>query len=80
MSAIYPSLEGKVVVITGGAEGIAAAAAESFYRQGSKVIILDISKSSAEALIDRLKTEKESTGSQSSKLTIPKFCITGKTD
>lgn len=77
MSAIYPSLENKIVVITGGAEGIAAAAAELFCRQGSTVIILDISKSSAQALIDRLKSEK---GSEASKLTIPTFYECDVTD
>jgi len=51
---IYPSLRDKTVVVTGGAEGIGAAAVELFCQQGSKVIILDISESSAHALIDKV--------------------------
>lgn len=53
--AIYPSLRGKNVLITGGAEGIGAAAVELFALQGSQVIILDISTTSAETLISRIK-------------------------
>ena len=52
--AIYPSLRGKNVLITGGAEGIGAATVELFARQGSQVIILDISSSSAETLITKI--------------------------
>lgn len=52
--AIYPSLRGKTVLITGGAEGIGAAAVELFARQGSKVIILDISEPSATSLLKSL--------------------------
>lgn len=52
--AIYPSLRGKNVLITGGAEGIGAAAVELFAKQGSQVIILDISQSSAENLIAKI--------------------------
>ncbi|TLD06848.1 hypothetical protein E2P81_ATG10467 [Venturia nashicola] len=52
--AIYPSLRGKNVLITGGAEGIGAAAVELFALQGSQVIILDISESSAKALISKI--------------------------
>ena len=55
--AIYPSLKGKTVVITGGAEGIGAAAVRMFAHQGSNTIILDISESSANRLIEDIKTE-----------------------
>ncbi|KAK4555427.1 hypothetical protein LTR86_007724 [Recurvomyces mirabilis] len=41
---IYPSLRGKTVLITGGAEGIGAAAVELFYRQGAQVIVFDIAQ------------------------------------
>ena len=53
-SAIYPSLRDKVVLITGGAEGIGAAAVELFCKQGSKVLILDISEPSATKLIEHI--------------------------
>lgn len=54
--ATYPSLRGKVVVVTGGAEGIGAAAVTVFAHQGSKVTILDISSQSAERLIESIRT------------------------
>ena len=57
--AIYPSIRNKTVLITGGAEGIGAAAVELFALQGAQVIILDISTSSAETLIARIKTLKD---------------------
>lgn len=54
--ATYPSLRGKTVAITGGAEGIGAAAVELFARQGSKVLILDISESSAKKVIANIES------------------------
>ncbi|KAH7251282.1 amidase signature domain-containing protein [Fusarium tricinctum] len=45
--AIYPSLRGKTVLITGGAEGIGAATVELFTLQGCQVIFLDIAETSA---------------------------------
>ncbi|KAM0266794.1 hypothetical protein ACHAPA_006571 [Fusarium lateritium] len=50
--AIYPSLQGKTVLITGGAEGIGAATVELFTLQGCQVIFLDIAESSAQKTID----------------------------
>lgn len=52
--ATYPSLRDKVVLITGGAEGIGAAAVELFCRQQSKVTFLDISENSASQLLTRI--------------------------
>ncbi|KAJ5126010.1 hypothetical protein N7526_008187 [Penicillium atrosanguineum] len=52
--AIYPSLEGKVVLVTGGAEGIGAATVELFARQGSRVLFMDISRTSAQKTIDHI--------------------------
>ncbi|TGJ83214.1 hypothetical protein E0Z10_g5560 [Xylaria hypoxylon] len=54
--ATYPSLRGKSVLITGGAEGIGAASVENFWQQGSNVAFLDISDTSAQKLLDRLRT------------------------
>jgi len=54
MSAIYPSLAGKRVVVTGGSSGIGAAVVEGFARQGAKVFFLDIAESEGHALEDRL--------------------------
>ncbi|OTA67238.1 3-oxoacyl-reductase [Hypoxylon sp. EC38] len=53
--ATYPSLRGKTVLITGGAEGIGAASVELFCRQGSNVIFLDYSETSAKKLLDKIK-------------------------
>lgn len=53
--ATYPSLRGKTVLITGGAEGIGAAAVELFCRQGSNVIFLDYSEPSAQKVVDKIK-------------------------
>lgn len=53
--ATYPSLRDKVVLITGGAEGIGAAAIEAFAAQGSQTIILDISEPSSKKLTEKIR-------------------------
>jgi D-xylose 1-dehydrogenase len=55
MAAIYPSLEGRVVVVTGGASGIGAAIVEAFAMQKSQVLFLDIQDDTAGELIERLE-------------------------
>ncbi|KAH7359407.1 hypothetical protein B0T11DRAFT_259296 [Plectosphaerella cucumerina] len=52
--AQYPSLEDRIVVISGGATGIGGYMTESFALQGSQVIILDIQDEPAKKLIDDL--------------------------
>lgn len=52
--AIYPSLSGRVVLVTGGASGIGAAHVEGFCRQHAKVAFFDIEEGAAEALIRKL--------------------------
>ena len=53
-SAVYPSLRGRRVVVTGGASGIGAGLVEGFVRQGARVVFLDILDAQGEALAARL--------------------------
>ncbi len=56
-AAIYPSLKGKTVFITGGAMGIGESFVEEFSSQGAKVAFVDIAKDAGEKLKARLKGE-----------------------
>ncbi|RZJ42506.1 MAG: SDR family oxidoreductase, partial [Brevundimonas sp.] len=49
-SAIFPSLKGRVVVVTGGGSGIGGALTEGFARQGAKVVFLDVAEEESRAL------------------------------
>ena len=53
--AIYPSLENKRVLITGGASGIGAGLVEAFARQGAHVAFVDMAEDAAHDLIDSLR-------------------------
>jgi D-xylose 1-dehydrogenase len=53
-TAVYSSLRGKVVLVTGGASGIGEAIVEGFVRQGSRVLFLDIQDEAANSLMQRL--------------------------
>jgi NAD(P)-dependent dehydrogenase (short-subunit alcohol dehydrogenase family) len=52
--AIYPDLDGKAVIVTGGGSGIGAAIVEAFARQRAKVGFIDIAAAPSRALADRL--------------------------
>ena len=54
--AIYPSLRGRVVFITGGASGIGAEHVAQFCAQGARVAFVDIADDAANALVDRIAT------------------------
>jgi NAD(P)-dependent dehydrogenase (short-subunit alcohol dehydrogenase family) len=59
--AIYPSLQERVVVVSGGASGIGEAIVEAFAQQQAQVAFLDIQDSLAEALIRRIESIKGAT-------------------
>ena len=50
-SAVYSSLKGKIVLVTGGASGIGESIVEAFVRQGSLVVFLDVQDDAARSLI-----------------------------
>ena len=52
--AVYPSLQGRHVLITGGATGIGESLVRHFAQQGSKVTFLDIATKEGEALAAEL--------------------------
>ena len=52
--AIYPSLKGKTIYVTGGAGGIGEAVSAGFAAQGASVGILDIDEGAGNALAARL--------------------------
>lgn len=53
--AVYPSLKGRRVVVSGGASGIGEAIVEAFAGQQARVAFLDIQDAVAKALIQRIR-------------------------
>jgi D-xylose 1-dehydrogenase len=51
----FADLESAVVLVTGGATGIGSAIVETFVRQGSRVIFLDLDVDASAELVERLK-------------------------
>lgn len=52
--AIYPSLSGKKVFISGGGSGIGEGLVEAFVAQGAHVAFCDIAEAESKALVERL--------------------------
>ena len=52
--AIYPSLKGKTVFVTGGAAGIGERMTRAFAEQGARVGMVDLNGAGGQALIDSL--------------------------
>ena len=57
MAAIYPDLEGKPVLVTGGGSGIGASIVRAFARQKAKVGFLDIAREPSTRLVDELASQ-----------------------
>lgn len=53
--ATYPSLQDRVVLVTGGASGIGEAIVEAFAANGARVVFLDVQADAAGRLIERLR-------------------------
>jgi NAD(P)-dependent dehydrogenase (short-subunit alcohol dehydrogenase family) len=53
-AAVYPSLEDRVVLVTGGASGIGEAIVEAFARQRARVVFLDVQDEAAKTLVARM--------------------------
>src|SRR3546814_19329443 len=54
-SAVYPSLKGKRIFISGGGSGIGEGLVEAFAAQGARVAFCDIAQEESEAVAERLK-------------------------
>ena len=52
--AVYPSIEGKIVFVTGGASGIGATVVEAFHAQNAKVAFVDLDEAAGTALSAKL--------------------------
>jgi D-xylose 1-dehydrogenase len=55
--AVYPSLKGRAVLVTGGATGIGESLVTHFARQGARVAFIDIQHEPAAVLVETLRSE-----------------------
>ena len=47
-------VEGKIVIVTGGASGIGAACAATLAREGAKVVITDLDDAGGQEVVDKI--------------------------
>jgi NAD(P)-dependent dehydrogenase (short-subunit alcohol dehydrogenase family) len=55
--AVFPSLEGRSVFISGGGSGIGESLVEHFCRQGARVAFVDIAEEVSSAVVERIRAE-----------------------
>jgi len=60
MAALYPDLEGKSVLVTGGGSGIGASIVRAFARQKAKIGFLDIARAASTQLAEELTAKGHS--------------------
>ena len=56
--AVYPSLKGRTVLVTGGGSGIGESIVEHFAAQGAKTAFLDVKEKESKALVARLRRKR----------------------
>ena len=57
--AIYPSLKGRTVLVTGGGSGIGESIVEHFAAQGARTAFVDILEKESKALVARLRRKRQ---------------------
>lgn len=58
-TAIYPSLAGRRVLVTGGGSGIGATIVEAFVAQHAEVWFIDVAETESRALVERLSAARK---------------------
>jgi NAD(P)-dependent dehydrogenase (short-subunit alcohol dehydrogenase family) len=61
VTAIYPSLRDKRVIITGGGSGIGAGIVEGFVAQGAQVAFVDVAEADSRVLVERVSADARHT-------------------
>ena len=57
--ASYPSLHGRVALVTGGGSGIGASIVEHLCAQHARVAFVDVDRTASERLVERITTRGE---------------------